>query len=422
MINQIQAGHLRASTLSLLNSDALGMPETGEFDFLNYLLGLQVGAQDSNAAELLGTSQKTEGEGGSIEGADKALLDLFDSKKELEDPEIQLQASQLLQQPQRMLQDESAGLKEELSSQRSTQAFDRVKELKSPLKTDLNRLEDPISKMAFEMAVARQGEAKSKGEGVFAQELQGVSRQQRERLIQAFQSMPREINPGAPTQTYEVNVGPEKSSDENFSIERLERPRKKNEESVDWITPETSGEVRLNESFSSEKVVGAPKMNQIPVPEVFQKVESLAYQGGGKMTLMLTPPELGQVEIHVSTKGKNVEVSVKSDNDFAKAAIESQVADLQQSLQNQDLNLSKIEVHVSREMDPSFLENQFAGFSRSGNFYQQSEGSRQNSSSENPWNTTNLGGTRLNGVGRSSEGIQPLRAAYRSEGRVDIRI
>ncbi len=120
MINQIQAGHLRASTQSLLNSDALGMPETGEFDFLNYLLGLQVGSQDSNGAELLGTIPKTESENGTLEGADKALLDLFDSKKGLENPGVQLHVSQFFQQPEKTLQVESHGLKDEWSSKQSS--------------------------------------------------------------------------------------------------------------------------------------------------------------------------------------------------------------------------------------------------------------------------------------------------------------
>lgn len=422
MINQIQAGHLRASTQSLLNSDALGMPETGEFDFLNYLLGLQVGSQDSNGAELLGTIPKTESENGTLEGADKALLDLFDSKKELENPGVQLHASQFFQQPEKTLQVENHGLKDEWSSKQSTPVFDRFKELKSPLKTDLNRLEDPISKVAFEMAIAQQSMSKSKGETGFSRDLQSISRQQKEKLLQAFQTMPREVDNKAPILSTEVVIGDEKKGQESLSVEGLERPRKKNEDSVDWIAAETPGDTRVFDVGSNEKIGETPKMNHHPVPEVFQKVESLAYQGGGKMTLTLTPPELGQVEIHVSTKGKNVEVSVKSDNDFAKAAIESQVADLQQSLQNQDLNLSKIEVHVSREMDPSFLENQFAGFSRSGSFYQQSEGSRQDSSSEKSWNTNNLGNTRTPGVGRGSEGVQNLRAAYRPESRVDIRI
>lgn len=132
------------------------------------------------------------------------------------------------------------------------------------------------------------------------------------------------------------------------------------------------------------------------------------------MTLSLTPPELGQVEIEVTTKGRNVEVSVKSDNDFAKAAIESQVADLQQSLQEHDLNLSKIEVQVSREMDPSFLENQFSGFSKQGNFYQQSQGFSQDSLNRKSWD--------LAADEASPRPVSMMQKSLTGNGRLDIRI
>jgi len=106
---------------------------------------------------------------------------------------------------------------------------------------------------------------------------------------------------------------------------------------------------------------------------------------------------------------------VKSDNDFAKAAIEGQVADLQQSLQDQDLNLSKIEVHVSREMDPSFLENQFAGFSRQGNFHQYSQGSSQESYYRGSWDSAG-DETPVRPVSMNNQ------ISRTGNGRLDIRI
>lgn len=422
MINQVQAGHIRASTTSMLNTDALGMPETGEFDFLNYLLGLQAETTEPGLDNLLGTAEKSESGSKTLEGSDKALLDLFESRKELENPGLQLQASQLLKQPENTLIIGKPNLKDMGPVKEDFSQFDMIKESKLPVKTDLNQLEDPLTKVAFEMAVAKQSKAESKAEVFTSRELQASSRQQRERLLQAFQTMPREVTPDHSARMAEVTFKSEGTSENGFSIDKLDRPKKKTEESIDWVMTEAKGDVNFQDNGISLKENTSLKASHVPVPDVFQKVESLAYQGGGKMTVMLTPPELGQVEIHVSTKGKNVEVSVKSDNDFAKAAIESQVADLQQSLQNQDLNLSKIEVHVSREMDPSFLENQFAGFSRQGNFQQQSEGYRQDSRSEKAWNTNNQGGTRLSGAGRSLNGVQPLRTAYRTESRVDIRI
>ena len=63
----------------------------------------------------------------------------------------------------------------------------------------------------------------------------------------------------------------------------------------------------------------------------------MVHHGNGKMTVSLNPPDLGQVEIHVTTRGKNVEISMKSEHDFAKSAIESSLGDLKASMEAQDL-------------------------------------------------------------------------------------
>jgi len=187
-------------------------------------------------------------------------------------------------------------------------------------------------------------------------------------------------------------------------------------------------ETFVSESFSERSMsvdthpalqISEKKSAPVSVPEVFQKVDSLVHNGGGKMTVSLTPPDLGQVEIQVVTKGKNVEIKVKSDNDFAKMAIEGQVADLQQSLQNQDVNLSKIEVQVTKEMSPSFLENQFAGFFQSGNNpYQNSGAFQERDNLGTPWERKSFGSQSKPMVTASSA----LRPEYRETGRVDIRI
>jgi len=422
MINQIQAGHLRASTLSHLNSDALGMPETGEFDFLNYLLGLQVGATDPQATDEMGLIANQPNLSEEVDGSDKALIDLFDKHEEVKNAGLQLQASQFLMKSETPIVTDFSGLKGLEKNGENIQELKQTKELRSVFQTDLNKVEDPLAKVAFEMAIAKKGDPNSQELVSSNQNSQIISRQQREKLLQAFQAMPREMKAVSSPDVVEGPIEIKKASGALTSMERLERPRKKESDNVEWMVSDGKSEVSLEGSPAQTKGEIAPKISHVPVPDVFQKVESLAYQGGGKMTVMLTPPELGQVEIHVSTKGKNVEVSVKSDNDFAKTAIESQVADLQQSLQNQDLNLTKIEVQVSREMDPAFLENQFAGFSRSGNFYQQSEGSQQNSQSEQSWKSDRFVNNRLSTTARGSEGALPIRTAYRSESRVDIRI
>ncbi|NBT59134.1 flagellar hook-length control protein FliK, partial [bacterium] len=246
---------------------------------------------------------------------------------------------------------------------------------------------------------------------------------QREKQIQAFHAMRKDFSTGQESISNLEKLPVEKASFDSLPDESVEKTKRKSSDLLEIGYGDSKIDTLNRVDTVQIKDVQSNKITHVPVPEVFHKVESMVHQGGGKMTLVLTPPELGQVEIHVSTKGKNVEVSVKSDNDFAKMAIESQVADLQQSLQSQDLNLSKIEVQVSREMDPSFLENQFAGFSRQGNSYQQPEGYRQDNSSRSPWKMEAAEMDRRSSSISNINVANANRAGARwTESRVDIRI
>ncbi|MBI1859984.1 MAG: flagellar hook-length control protein FliK [Deltaproteobacteria bacterium] len=91
------------------------------------------------------------------------------------------------------------------------------------------------------------------------------------------------------------------------------------------------------------------KTDRVTISEVFERVETLVHRGGGEMKLSLSPPELGKVEIHVSTQGNRVEVQMHSENSLAKSALENSLGDLRQSLHNHDLNLTRVEVFAGRE-------------------------------------------------------------------------
>jgi flagellar hook-length control protein FliK len=120
------------------------------------------------------------------------------------------------------------------------------------------------------------------------------------------------------------------------------------------------------------------------IPEVMQKVESMIHHGGGKMTVMLNPPSLGRVEVEVTAKGKNVEIQMKSENSIAKTTLESHFADLKQSMQVQDLNLHKMEVHVNRDWDSSMQGGQqFAQFAGQQSSQHDARGSQD---SKDTWN------------------------------------
>ncbi|NDG26225.1 MAG: flagellar hook-length control protein FliK [Proteobacteria bacterium] len=289
-----------------------------------------------------------------------------------------------------------------------------------------NVLEDPIGQLAFNKAMYDQNRS-SVNSGPRSKDADPqVVFDQKERMIQSYMGSKKQ--PEANADSPELAMGKVTINETRFDNEEadtIDGPKRQTHRSEEFdVVSDTSAPMLQNNVVTvNSKVTGLEKVSHHTVPELFQKVESMVHHGGGKLTVTLTPPDLGQVEIHVSTKGKNVEVSVKSDNDFAKAAIESQVADLQQSLQNQDLNLSKIEVHVSREMEPSFLENQYAQFSGNGSLYQQSQSSRQDSA-KNPWQVNHLDSShpRNRMTTTSAVSTAALHGVNQGTGRVDIRI
>lgn len=156
------------------------------------------------------------------------------------------------------------------------------------------------------------------------------------------------------------------------------------------------------------------------IPEVFQKVESMVHHGGGKMTVSLSPEDLGKVEIEVTARGKNVEIKVHSESDVAKSAIEGKFADLKHSLQTQDLNLSKLEVHVGTKADLD--TGSTAGFSNP-QMNQQSYAQSQErfSQSEGHFRNNAQSSTRPN-IAVAAPMVSSMRSRAVAPGRVDIRI
>ena len=160
------------------------------------------------------------------------------------------------------------------------------------------------------------------------------------------------------------------------------------------------------------------------LPELFEKVQGMVHQGNGKMIVALNPPTLGQVEIHVTARGKNVEIEMKSENDFAKSAIEGSIGELRSSLEAQDLNLTKLEVQVHRDLDKQVQGDFNSSWVGQDAAFQQSRGFNRDNSSESPWrepsgltsSKTISTSMRLGGISSAS------RAMSVADGRVDIRI
>jgi hypothetical protein len=419
--NMIQLSSHQPRSFSLLQESTLGNSGTGEFDFLSALLGLQTSSEGSSLQLFEQGLVKADSNSEILDG-DKALLEVFGKKKGFDElnPQILVfggspSAENFAKTANPIAQDLSS---DSLGKGTDTHQLNLTDLFKDHLKDQVqDPFEDPLEKLKFDASLKSQSE-KSPFQAL----------QQKSKQVAAFQSAfnvsAQEIR--QPERATEIR-------DQALSGEIIRDPMGKLNEAEELDHEIKRKDNRENETFVSESFsersmsvdthpalqISEKKSAPVSVPEVFQKVDSLVHSGGGKMTVFLTPPDLGQVEIQVVTKGKNVEVKVKSDNDFAKMAIEGQVADLQQSLQNQDLNLSKIEVQVTREMSPSFMENQFAGFFQNGsNPYQNSGAFQERDNLGTPWERKSLGSQSKPMVTASSA----LRPEYREAGRVDIRI
>lgn len=78
--------------------------------------------------------------------------------------------------------------------------------------------------------------------------------------------------------------------------------------------------------------------------EVLRGIESMVYQGGGRMVVTLQPAELGRIELQVTTRGKKVEIDMISDSELGKTALESSMPQLKESLELQNFELTRAEV------------------------------------------------------------------------------
>lgn len=163
---------------------------------------------------------------------------------------------------------------------------------------------------------------------------------------------------------------------------------------------------------------------QAQTPEWVTNTESLARAGGGKMTIALTPPELGKVEIEVVTRGKNVSVEMRSENDGARKALESGMADLKSALLGQDLVLSRSEVKVAASerfnMDGFSSQNFNNNNSQNHQTSQQEQRGNGNPNGYSNSNAARWEGSQAMKIASSQSPV--TRHAAVSNGRVDVRI
>jgi flagellar hook-length control protein FliK len=112
--------------------------------------------------------------------------------------------------------------------------------------------------------------------------------------------------------------------------------------------------------------------------EVNQGVSLQALKGGGEMRLVINPPELGEIKLQIGTKNGKVDVQVTAQNESVASVIRSGSKELERSLRDESLSLTKFDVTVTPDapvaatdtrnsLSDQFLQqNQQNGFLQAG--------------------------------------------------------
>lgn len=120
----------------------------------------------------------------------------------------------------------------------------------------------------------------------------------------------------------------------------------------------------LNASSAAQAKGDASQVLKGQNTQVLSQVESGIFrnmgQGVKQLTLELTPDNLGKLNIMLTVKGKDVQAVIRADSPEAEKILAENLQQIKQSLENQGLTVSKMEVRPGISQD-SNLGQQWAG-------------------------------------------------------------
>lgn len=115
---------------------------------------------------------------------------------------------------------------------------------------------------------------------------------------------------------------------------------------IELVDPKTGNKVATSSTVDMQQRL----MEFDVVRQVAEKVRYLASQGGTqRMTLLLNPEHLGQVDLRIEMKNGEMQIHARVDSDMAQKALESHVGLLREGLEKQNIHLEKLEVSVDRQ-------------------------------------------------------------------------
>lgn len=345
-----------------------GQPETESFDFLNYLLGLQ-GSPTQSVADLLGNPEVATPTKGQTDPSRDPLQAMFAAfPMNGMNPQI---PAELSSTPKPEMFSGAPLEKPQATPQDSSQAIDLRSTLLSALSSADRKIETEGAG-ADEAGISLEGFSKSASEAGI--EL-SVSKKGQEMAAKKYAAQLSQADAPAPTpEPARAQAQTQKSVEVTTSATP---PPVFVEKKADEVGGKKSSEGSSLDTFQMVSNAASPRGSEatreaqaaqrseaasgpVTIPEVMQRVDTLVHRGGGEMTVSLDPPNLGKVEIKVTTQGNRVEVEMRSESHQAKSALEGHFNELKSAMQSQDLHLAKLDVQVHR--DPtSFAGQSFSG-------------------------------------------------------------
>jgi flagellar hook-length control protein FliK len=111
------------------------------------------------------------------------------------------------------------------------------------------------------------------------------------------------------------------------------------------------GPASSNKAFSIETAAApqspAPTVSPQQLQDIFDKSSMLLKEGGGSIRLDLGSSEMGPLDLALDIKDKTVELRIVTHSDQAREALVQELPKLRESLQNQNLNLEKVEIGLN---------------------------------------------------------------------------
>ena len=370
----------------------MGEPKTEGFDFMQYLLGLQVAnldpterAGDPNVESFGTLAQNREEE----EIKDPLLALLSGDKPDISPAwltkEMGLTSEGLyLRNESRPVQidnaDAQAGSEAELLGLRTPQGPNGRGLVRLEPHDVLDRIEEPTSHSVEKVGLGKELPSQTPVRNDEAPHLREseVSSSQGIRSYSAVGKVNGSLGSRKSIEMGEVRPETAKSAskvkaDSTGPADIIDRPGPEETHVESGMMLSSTLMPSPSHSVTSNVATQDSPHSPATLPELMSQVDRLAKEGGGKMTVTLNPPELGQVEVEVVSRGKRVEIEMRSESDKVRSLLENHLTDLKQSVQSHDLVVSKLEVSWKGASASSSVDS-FQLNSGGESFFRQSQG------------------------------------------------